>query len=136
MSALGVGSVAHVLFVVGSCCLGVGLTALGIGCMVSPSTAAELYGIPRSVEQAAWVQVAGLRDLALGVAALALFVWERRAMRVYTLILLPLPIGDALLTLHHGGSPVGAATHLAGVCAVGTLAVCAWLDPSLKTKAE
>ena len=35
------------------------------------------------------------------------------------------------LTLMHGGSMMGAFTHLAGVVALAVLSVCAWLNPEL-----
>ena len=68
-----VGQMAHLLVLVGSTIMAVGLVSLGAMCCVDPATAAELYGLPVQRDEAvAWVRVAGLRDAALGVATLAL----------------------------------------------------------------
>ena len=152
--------VAHFLFNLGSACLSMGLIGLGIGCLALPDASAEMYGLPTQ-EGAPWVMVAGLRDLGLGVAAVALFLLEPRAMRVFVPTLLIIvradsaeltlpalrpadarlpafaqPIGDALLTLKMGGTVVGALTHTGGVVCIGVLAVCAWLDPALSPRAK
>ena len=129
MPTLSVGSIAHLLFNIGSVCLSLGLSVLGICCMVDPATAATLYGLPSN--NIPWVQVAGLRDLGLGLAAIALFLCCPSAMRFYTLAILPIPAGDAYLTHIHGGTLDGLLSHSFGIVAIGTLAACAWLDPAL-----
>ena len=104
--SLSVTGVAHILFHVGSVCLSVGLTALGIMCWFAPSLAAEQYGIepcrlPSGI-RSEWVQVAGLRDLGLGLATLGLYLYEPRAIRIFVPAITCIPAGDALLALQHG----------------------------------
>ena len=123
---------AHLLVLVGSTIMAVGLVSLGAMCCVDPATAAELYGLPVQRDEAvAWVRVAGLRDAALGVATLALLACHRPALRYFVPAILPIPLGDAALTWSSGGTAMGAATHLAGTVAVSILCVCTWLDPTL-----
>lgn len=97
--------------------------------MYDPSAAANLYGISVSSD-IAWVQVAGLRDLGLGVASASIYRLEPRAMRVYAPTLLLVPLGDVILTLKHG-TVLGALTHCGGIVAIGILSICAWLNPEL-----
>ena len=84
-------TVARFLFNLGSMCLSLGLVSLGLVCMVAPGLAAELYGLPvESGRAIAWVEVAGLRDLGLGITAFVLYVCEARTMRYFVLSLLPI----------------------------------------------
>ena len=134
MPPLTVASIAHLLFNIGSVFLSLGLTGLGVLCMVSPGTAATLYGLPS--DNIPWVQVAGLRDLGLGLASISLYLFCPSAMRFYTLAILPIPAGDAYLTHVSGGTIDGFLSHSFGIVAIGTLAACAWLDPALKSKID
>ena len=137
--SLSLTGVAHILFLVGSVCLSVGLTALGIMCWFAPGLAAEQYGIepcrlPSGI-RSEWVQVAGLRDLGLGLATLGLYLYEPRAIRIFVPAITCIPAGDALLALQHG-TATGAAAHVFGIVALSILSASAWLDPSLHQKRE
>lgn len=137
--SLSVTGVAHILFHVGSVCLSLGLTALGIMCWFAPGLAAEQYGIepcrlPSGI-RSEWVQVAGLRDLGLGLATLGLYLYEPRAIRIFVPAITCIPAGDALLALQHG-TATGAAAHVFGIVALSILSASAWLDPSLHQKRE
>lgn len=130
--------VAHFLFLVGSLCLGGGLIGLGVLCLVHPHFAADTYGLPLHASCATptrtdegWVIVTGLRDLVLGMSTLALLTLQPGSMRVFTLMLLPLPIGDAFVAHAYGGSATSVATHALGSVAVAVLAGAAWCDSSL-----
>ena len=122
--------VARVLFHIGCYCLSIGLASLGILSALQPSAASELYGIPASSDEAQqWVRVAGLRDLGLAISAFVLYISSPGSMRVFVPTLLPIPIGDAMITLANGGREafLGACAHLLGTVAIAILAVCAWL---------
>jgi len=123
--------IARLLFHVGCYCLSIGLGCLGILSLVEPSAAADMFGIAATSDEARqWVRAAGLRDLALGFSAFALYLASPQSMRVFVPTLLPLPIGDAMLTLAVGGKDAmqGATTHLLGTVAIGILSACAWLN--------
>jgi hypothetical protein len=130
--------VAHFFFLVGSWCLGGGLIGLGVLCLVHPHFAAEMYGLslhascatPTRTDEG-WVLVTGLRDLVLGITTFALLALQPGSMRVFTLTLMPLPLGDALLAHTYGGSAASVATHALGSVAVAVLAGAAWCDSSL-----
>ena len=135
MAALSIGAVAHFLRVLGSVILSFGLIALGIVCLVNPEFASIMYGLPvgSASGDMRWVLVAGLRDFGLGVAALALHVFDPGAMRIFAPSLLIIPIGDAILTLQQGGTQLHAAIHVAGSVAIGILSACTFLDPTLRS---
>lgn len=122
---------AHLLFHVGIACLVIGLSCLGILSLVVPATAAILFGLPSTGDAHAWVQVAGVRDVGLAAAALSLYAFDARCLRVFVPALLLIPVGDAALTITNGGTVEGALTHLFGTICIGVLAACAWLDPGL-----
>jgi len=116
----------------GACIMAFGLCALGVVCTVAPHEAASLYGLPvTNSGNVSWVLVAGLRDIGLGLATLALQLFEPRALRYYVPAILCVPIGDAVLTISQGGTALDAATHGLGTIAVAILAACAWLDQTL-----
>ena len=136
--AMDTASLAHLLYVVGSMCLGVGLCVLGVLCFFLPHTAAEMYGLPLQAEcsaparqDEAWVLATGFRDLFLGIITLALYLTQPQAMRVYTSCLVPLPLADALLALAYQAEPLAVATHLGGTFGVLVLAIAARCDPAL-----
>ena len=134
-----VSDVAHLLTNVGAICLSVGLMALGVVSMLAPAMASALYGLPTT--EAAWVQVAGLRDLGLGGCTLAVYVVEPRVLRVFLIPMLAIPVVDTLLAVSHSRESSSdrthaALSHVAGTIAVAILTLCAWLDPALKRKKE
>ena len=118
------------LVILGSCILSVGLISLSFLCVTAPEFSAEMYGLP--VQAAGgWLAAVGLRDFGLGASTLALFLFDRPALRVYVPSLLVVPLGDAAITLWWGGTTIGAATHCLGAVAILLLAIFAWLDPAL-----
>ena len=85
---------------------GLTLVALGLASMVAPVTAARLFGVPAGGD-AAYVTVAGVRDLAAGglVVAFAL-LRDRRAVGVSVLVGSVIPIGDGTMALLHSPTPL------------------------------
>jgi hypothetical protein len=128
MSTISVAS--HFLVQLGSVVMAIGLIGLSIVCTVAPNTASEMYGLSLQ-DTSGWLAATGLRDFGLGVSTIALFVFDRPALRIFVPSLLIIPIGDAAITLLWGGSALGAATHLLGAVAILLLAVFTWLDPAL-----
>jgi len=90
-----------------------------------------MYGLPISDTAKGWMAATGLRDGGLGVTAIALFLLDRPALRIFVPTLLVVPLGDAVVTLQFGGSAIGAATHCLGAVAILLLAIFAWLDSTL-----
>ena len=132
-----IAAISRFLFHLGTGCLVFGLSVLGILSVALPLVASEMYGLPASDPSAtAWVSVAGLRDLGLAMAALALYLYEPRSLRAFVPTLLLIPIGDAILTLRLGGTVIGALTHLGGVFAISVLTACAFLNPDLDARAK
>ena len=132
-----VAELAKFFFELGTACLVLGLSVLGILSMSVPKIASELYGLPAADPSAdAWVAIAGLRDLGLALTAFFLHRFERRSLRVFGPTLLIIPIGDALLTYKFGGTVMGALTHLGGVFAIGVWTACAWLNEDLDARVK
>ena len=129
-----IAALAYYLFHIGAVCLSTGLSCLGALSMAMPSTAAELYGLAApatNLPAIAWVEIAGMRDLGLGLCAHVLYMMEPRSLRYFCPMLILIPVGDAWLTLKNGGTTLGALTHFGGVVAIGILSLCAWLNPQL-----
>ena len=106
---------------------GLTLAGLGVGSIVAPARAAQLFGLPVADDEAAFVTVAGVRDLAAGALVLAFaLLGDRRAVGVAALAGAAIPVGDGLTVLRHGPSPRPfVALHWGS--AVGALALAAVL---------
>ena len=129
---MNIAQAAHALRIIGALIMGTGLFALSAICLGRPRFASSMYGLPvGNAGNTDWVLVAGVRDLGLGIATLALQIFEPRALRVFAPAIMIVPAADAALTLARGGSAADAAIHALGTVAIGILSICAWLDPAL-----
>src|SRR5215470_774639 len=89
-----------------------GLIAAGIifiGCrfLLAPSTAAAAYGVPAGTEphSRAYLSAKGIRDIASGLFAAVLIAYgSAHALGWFMLIATLIPIADAVIVLHQGGS--------------------------------
>ena len=122
-------ALAHAMFLSGTLILATGLTALGVFCIVNPMQAALLYGVPSpDAISNAWVAVAGMRDLSMGITTLLLFIFQRSSLRWYVPSLLILPLGDAGLVFRFGGSQADAISHVFGFVCIAVLSMVTWLE--------
>ena len=123
-------TLATVLRKVGANIMGTGLVVLGVLCVMAPSTASAMYGLPAKRENP-WVIVAGIRDFGLGIATLMLNYYEPRSLRVFVPSVLLVAVGDAMLTITQGGTVPEAGAHIGGSVAIIILTIVAWLDRTL-----
>ena len=107
----------------GTVVLAIGLLGLGVGALVLPEWSAQTYGVP--VEQGAWVQATGLRDLVLGLVLLALLPSPTALRRILPLVIL-LPLGDVAIVLLDGQPLAATAPHAVGTLAIAILAGLVW----------
>jgi len=80
-----------------------------IGCrfLLAPSTAAVAYGVPAGTEphSRAYLSAKGIRDIASGLfVAMLLAYGSAHALGWFMLIATLIPIADAVIVLHQGGS--------------------------------
>mmetsp|Transcript_148321 Transcript_148321/g.476286 ORF Transcript_148321/g.476286 Transcript_148321/m.476286 type:complete len:177 (-) Transcript_148321:94-624(-) len=122
---------AHLVRLLGTACLGFGLLGLGAASIVNPVMASAMFGLPVTTDLV-WVQVAGVRDIALGLGTLAIWMFYRPALRIFTPVTLVVAAGDAVITMQSGGVFPSPFNHLFGVVGISVLSVAAWLDPTLK----
>src|SRR5215470_7093177 len=98
-----------------------------IGCrfLVAPSAAATAYGVPAGAEphSQAYLSAKGIRDIASGLFAAMLIAYgSAPALGWFMLIATLIPIADAVIVLHQGGSrTVAFGVH--GGTAVATLII-------------
>ena len=85
-----------------------------------PAGFAAYMGLPLTdPANHAFVQVYALRALFLGLCALALlFRRDTRALAVFALVAIVMPVGDALLTASNGAPVTTVARHAATVLAI------------------
>lgn len=109
------------LVTLGSLVLALGLLGLCAHALLAPAPASQGYGVPAVPGAEPWVQAAGLRDGALGVAVL-LIVWRQRSALPWVLAgSLVVPLGDVGISLSQGAGLLGATPHLVGCVGVGIL---------------
>lgn len=80
-----------------------------IGCrfLLAPSIAAVAYGVPAATEphSRAYLSAKGVRDIASGLfTAMLIAHGSGNALGWFMLIAALIPIADAMIELHHGGS--------------------------------
>ena len=80
-----------------------------IGCrfLLAPSTAAGAYGVPAATEphSRAYLSAKGIRDIASGLFTAMLIAYgSAHALGWFMLIATLIPIADAMIVLHQGGS--------------------------------
>ena len=87
--------------------LGVAVIVMGAAYLIVPVASAKGFGLPEWPDGAlaAWLNIKGIRDLAMGVATLVMLAAAGpHAMGWYLLVAAVVPVGDALIVLRHKGS--------------------------------
>jgi hypothetical protein len=93
--------------------MGIYMLVNTVRAFIAPAAFAAAMGLPlANPADHAFVQVYGLRAMFLGLCALAL-LWRRdiRALAVFALVAIVMPVGDALLTASNGAPPLIVARH-------------------------
>src|SRR5262245_42101333 len=84
------------------------IIAIGTQYVVSPTTATRSFGLPLPEDGANiawWLRLKGVRDIASGLAVLALMSWGvPRAVGIVLLVEAFIPVGDMLVILAAKGS--------------------------------
>ena len=84
-----------------------GIIFIGARFLLAPSSAAAGYGVPASTEPLSrgYLSAKGIRDIASGLFA-AIFIanGSAHALGWFMLVAVIIPIADAAIVLHHGGS--------------------------------
>ena len=84
-----------------------GIIFIGCRFLLAPSTAAAAYGVPAGAEphSRAYLSAKGIRDIASGLFAAMLIAYgSAHALGWFMLIATLIPIADAVIVLHQGGS--------------------------------
>ena len=84
-----------------------GIIFIGYRFLLAPSTAAAAYGVSASAEphSRAYLFAKGIRDIASGLFAAMLIAYgSAHALGWFMLIATLIPIADAVIVLHQGGS--------------------------------
>ncbi|TDC62651.1 DUF4267 domain-containing protein [Actinomadura sp. GC306] len=90
---------------------GAGITYVGLSYLIDPVGSAATFGLPAwpEGEEAAWLQLKGVRDLGTGIAAFALLAKGKRAALGWLMLAFAvIPAGDMLTVLAHHGSKAAA----------------------------
>jgi hypothetical protein len=103
----------------------VGIIFIGERLLTAPSLAAAGYGAPASTEShlRAHLSAKGIRDIASGLfAAIPIAYESTHPLGWFMLVATLIPVGDAAIVLHHGGSRA-AALDIHGSTAAVTLII-------------
>jgi Domain of unknown function (DUF4267) len=87
--------------------IAVGIVFIGCRFLVAPSSAATAYGVPAGAEphSRAYLAAKGIRDIASGLfAAMLIAFGSAHALGWFMLIASIIPLSDAVIVLHQGGS--------------------------------
>jgi Domain of unknown function (DUF4267) len=87
--------------------IGVGIIFIGGRFLLAPSLAAAGYGVPAGTEpqSRAYLFAKGIRDIASGLFVAILIAYgSAHPLGWFMLVATIIPIGDAAIVLHHGGS--------------------------------
>ena len=87
--------------------IAIAIIFIGSRFLLAPSTAAAAYGVPAGAEaySRAYLSAKGIRDIASGLFAAMLIAYgSADALGWFMLIATLIPIADALIVLHQGGS--------------------------------
>jgi hypothetical protein len=90
-----------------SAVIAVGIVFIGCRFLLAPSLAAAGYGVPAGTEphSRAYLFAKGIRDIASGLFIAMLIVFgSAHALGWFMLIASIIPLSDAAIVLHHGGS--------------------------------
>jgi hypothetical protein len=87
---------------------------IGVRFLLRPFQAAAGYGVP-AVQDRAYLEVKGVRDVTFGIVGLALLVFAGAHAEAWFMLAAALaPLGDMLVVLRHGGTrAVAFGVHLA-----------------------
>src|SRR5215469_4593866 len=92
-----------------------GIIFIGCRFLSAPSTAAAAYGVPAGAEPhlRAYLSAKGIRDIASGLFAAMLIAYgSAHALGWFMLAATLIPVADAMIVLHQGGSrTVALGTH-------------------------
>ena len=84
-----------------------GIICIGFRFLLAPSTAAAAYGVPAGAEphSRAYLSAKGIRDIASGLFIVVLIAYgSAHALGWFMLVATLIPIADAVIVLHQGGS--------------------------------
>jgi hypothetical protein len=87
--------------------IAVGIIFIGCRFLLAPSSAAAAYGVPAGAEphSRAYLSAKGIRDIASGLFAGMLIAFgSAHALGWFMLIATVIPLSDAMIVLHQGGS--------------------------------
>jgi hypothetical protein len=90
-----------------SAVIAVGIVFIGCRFLLAPSLAAAGYGVPAGTQphSRAYLFAKGIRDIASGLFIAMLIVFgSAHALGWFMLIASIIPLSDAAIVLHHGGS--------------------------------
>jgi len=94
-----------------SAVIAVGIIFIGGRFLAAPSLAAAGYGVPASTEphSQAYLSAKGIRDIASGLfAAIPIAYGSTHPLGWFMLVATLIPVGDAAIVLHQGGSRAAA----------------------------
>jgi Domain of unknown function (DUF4267) len=94
-----------------SALIAVGIIFIGGRFLAAPSLAAAAYGVPASSEphSRAYLSAKGIRDIASGLfAAIPIAYGSTRPLGWFMLVAILIPVGDAAIVLHQGGTRAAA----------------------------
>jgi hypothetical protein len=94
-----------------SAVIAVGIIFIGGRFLAAPSLAAAGYGVPASTEphSRAYLSAKGIRDIASGLfAAIPIAYGSTHPLGWFMLVATLIPVGDAAIVLHQGGSRAAA----------------------------
>jgi hypothetical protein len=87
--------------------IAVGIVFIGCRFLLAPSSAATAYGVPAGAEphSRAYLSAKGIRDIASGLfVAMLIAFGSAHALGWFMLIASIIPLSDAVIVLHQGGS--------------------------------
>ena len=87
--------------------IAVGIVFIGCRFLLAPSSTATAYGVPAGAEphSRAYLSAKGIRDIASGLFAAMLTAFgSAHALGWFMLIASIIPLSDAVIVLHQGGS--------------------------------
>ena len=87
--------------------IAIGIVFIGCRFLLAPSSAAAAYGVPAGAEpqSRAYLYAKGIRDIASGLFAGMLIAFgSAHALGWFMLIATIIPLSDAVIVLHQGGS--------------------------------
>ena len=90
-----------------SAVIAAGIIFIGGRFLLAPSSAATAYGVPAGAEphSRAYLSAKGIRDIASGLfAAMLIAFGSAHALGWFMLIASIIPLSDAVIVLHQGGS--------------------------------